>query len=116
MKEWGTALIALATAVLGVAIVAILISPNAQTAGVINAAGGAFGNILDVAISPVTGNTVSPQLGSTGGGGFTSNPLSMLSSFGGGFGGGGFGGGSSSNILGDVGTAATVAEALGAFA
>lgn len=42
------------TAIVGVAIIAVLVGSNSQTASVINAAGRAFGGALGVAVSPVT--------------------------------------------------------------
>lgn len=52
-----TSLVSIATAIVGVAIIAVLVSKNANTAGVINAAGQAFGFDLGVAVSPVTGGS-----------------------------------------------------------
>jgi hypothetical protein len=43
------------TAIVGVAIVAVLVSRNANTAGVIQSAGSAFAADLAAAVSPVTG-------------------------------------------------------------
>lgn len=45
----------IATAIIGVAIIALLVSRNANTSGVIGAAGSAFAGALGVAESPVTG-------------------------------------------------------------
>lgn len=39
----------------GVAIIAVILSRNSNTAGVIQAAGGAYGGALGVALSPITG-------------------------------------------------------------
>lgn len=50
-----TSLVSIATAIVGVAIIAVLVSKNANTAGVLSAAGNAFGYDLGVAVSPVTG-------------------------------------------------------------
>lgn len=47
--------VSIATAIVGVAIIAVLVSRNANTAGVISAGGQAFSGALGVAISPVTG-------------------------------------------------------------
>lgn len=47
--------VTIATAIVGVAFLAILVSKNSNTTGVIQAAGSAFGNALGVAESPVTG-------------------------------------------------------------
>lgn len=43
--------------IIGVAIVALLVSPKAQTANVIQASASGLGNDLGVAESPVTGST-----------------------------------------------------------
>lgn len=59
-----TSAVTIATALIGVAIVAVLVSNNAQTGNVITAAGKAFAGDLAAAVSPVTG-------GSSSGGGFT---------------------------------------------
>jgi len=50
------------TAVIGVAILAVIFSKKANTSGVIQAAGSAFGGILGIAVSPITG-TSSPSPG-----------------------------------------------------
>lgn len=49
----------IALAIVGVGMVAVLVSRNANTTGVIQAAASGFGNSLAVAQSPVTGNAVS---------------------------------------------------------
>lgn len=66
---------------------AVLVSKNANSAAVIQAGASGFGNVLDVAISPVTGATTRPNLAYPGGsgigiqyGGFT--PNSGLGGFG----------------------------------
>lgn len=43
-------------AIVGVAIIAVLVSRNANTSGVIGAGGSAFSSSLGAALSPVTGN------------------------------------------------------------
>lgn len=45
------------TAIVGVAIIAVLVSQRAQTGSVITAGGNAFSNALSVAVSPVTGSS-----------------------------------------------------------
>jgi len=62
-----SSVVAVATAIIGLAVVATLVSNNANTAGVINAGGSAFTGALSAALSPVTG-----------GGGFGSTGLSQL--------------------------------------
>jgi hypothetical protein len=57
--------VTIATAIIGVAILAVIVSRNSNTAGVLKAAGGAFSQSLATAVSPITGG------GFTGyGGGF----------------------------------------------
>jgi hypothetical protein len=46
---------AILLAVVGVAILAVLVSKNANTAGVLSAGGSAFSSILGAATAPVTG-------------------------------------------------------------
>lgn len=60
------AAVSIAVAIVGVAILAVLVSNNSNTSGVITALGNAFGNSLGVAVSPVTGTS-----GITGIGGFS---------------------------------------------
>jgi len=50
------------TLIIGVAILALLVSNKANTVGVIQAAASGFGNALSVAVSPVTGASVTPNL------------------------------------------------------
>lgn len=53
-----TSITAILTAIVGVAIIAVLVSRNANTSGVISAGGSAFAQDLGVAISPITGSGV----------------------------------------------------------
>ncbi len=73
MSTFMESIVTIATAIVGLAIVAVLVSKNAQTPAVIQSAGSAFGNSLAVAESPVTGTSVSVNL---------SYPDSLASSFG----------------------------------
>lgn len=50
-----TSIVTVLTAIIGVAIIAILVSRSANTAGVLTAGSGAFSNILGAALSPVSG-------------------------------------------------------------
>lgn len=59
-------LVAIATAIIGVAILAVLVSKNANTSGVITSAGNAFAADLGAATAPVTGGGFG-NLGITGG-------------------------------------------------
>lgn len=54
----GTAVVSILMAVIGVAIIAVLVSSNAQTANVLKAGGNAFSGILGSALSPVTGTGI----------------------------------------------------------
>lgn len=51
-----TEIFAIATAIVGVAVIAVLVGQKSQTASVIGAAGTALGKDLEAAVSPVTGN------------------------------------------------------------
>lgn len=54
MKNAGEAIVTVLLAIIGVAVVAILISNNAQTVNVLNAAFGGLSSLLQVVITPVT--------------------------------------------------------------
>ena len=58
IREIATVLLGIAA----VATVAVVVSKNSQSPAVIQASGSAFSNALDVAVSPVTGNTSPPNL------------------------------------------------------
>lgn len=58
--------VTIALAVVGLGMLSVLVSRNANTAGVIQAGGSAFGNALGVAEAPVTGSPMSIQLGYPG--------------------------------------------------
>lgn len=59
-------LVVVLTAIIGVALVAVLVSKNAQTPQVIGSAGGAISKFLGVAVSPITGGG-GVNLGNLGG-------------------------------------------------
>lgn len=50
-----SSIVTIATAIIGIAIIAVLVSNNANTAGVLTAATGGFGQDLLAAEAPVTG-------------------------------------------------------------
>ena len=77
MNGMTEAAVTIGTAIIGVAILAILVSKNANTAGVVQSLASGFGNALAVAQSPVTGASITPDL---------SYPGSSSSLFGGMFG------------------------------
>ena len=49
-------IVTIATAIIGVAILAVLVSKNANTANVLTAAGQSFSSALSAATAPVTGS------------------------------------------------------------
>lgn len=55
MSELTQAVVSIALAIVGVALLATLVSRNANTVGVIRAGGQAFSGGLGVALSPITG-------------------------------------------------------------
>lgn len=59
-----TSVVTVATAIVGVAVLAVLVSKQSNTSGVIQSAGSAFSGALSAAVSPITGS-------SFGGGNFT---------------------------------------------
>ena len=58
MDKIGEGVITIFTAIIGVAILSILVSPKANTTNVIQSIASGFGNSWAVAQSPVTGNAV----------------------------------------------------------
>ena len=71
MEKIGGGILAIISAVVGLAIVAVLVSKNAQTPTVISSAGSALSNVIGAAVAPVTGgaSSVSNLFGSSGLGG-----------------------------------------------
>lgn len=67
MNHFTEQLVVVISAIIGLAIVAVLVSNNAQTASVIGAGGAALANDISAAVSPVTGAAATPVV-STGGG------------------------------------------------
>ena len=62
-------IVTIGTLIIGVAILAIIVSPMAITTGVIQASASGFGNDLAVAESPVTGSQTNINLSYPNGGG-----------------------------------------------
>ena len=62
MSQLTEMIVTIASGILLVALAAVLVSKNANTAGVIQASASGFGNSLGVAESPVTGATYSIDL------------------------------------------------------
>ncbi len=67
MDRLTESVVTIAVAIIGLATLAVLVSRNANTAGVINSAGRAFGGSLATAISPVTGGNSMPNFSGLGG-------------------------------------------------
>lgn len=65
MDEFGKLAGAFLAAIIGVAIVAVLVSKGSNTSGVIASATSGFSSILQVAVSPVTGASGGTQYAST---------------------------------------------------
>jgi len=61
-REMFEPVITIATAIVGLAIIAVLVSQKSNTSGVFAAAGGAFSNAVSAAVSPVTGNSAAPNV------------------------------------------------------
>lgn len=57
MNDFVGPIVTVLTAIVGVAILAVLVSRNSNTAGVIKAGSGGFSSMLGTALSPVTGGT-----------------------------------------------------------
>lgn len=55
MNKMAEQIVVVAIAIIGVAILAVLVSKNSNTANVISSFGNAFSNSLKAAISPITG-------------------------------------------------------------
>jgi hypothetical protein len=69
---------AVVSAIIGLAIVAVLVSNQAQTGTVLTSAGSALGTVIGAAVAPVTGangssmsGTQLTNTGGSGGGGYT---------------------------------------------
>jgi hypothetical protein len=54
----GESVITVLTAIIGVAIIAVLVSKNAQTGQVLTSAGNAFSKVLGAAVNPVSGSSL----------------------------------------------------------
>lgn len=56
-----TGIVSIALGILGVATLAVILSPKAKTAGVIGAGGNALAQNIAAAVSPITGGSVGYQ-------------------------------------------------------
>lgn len=70
MDNFLTSIVTVLMAIIGVAIVAVLVSSKAQTGQVLTAGGQAFSGVLQTALSPVTGSSsgLGGQIGNIGSG------------------------------------------------
>lgn len=69
-----SSVVTVATAIIGVAIIAVLVSQKANTSNVINAAGNAFSGALNAATNPFSGGGTSLSIPGLGYGG-TQSPI-----------------------------------------
>lgn len=69
MNDAISAMLAIVGGVIGLAIVSVLVSKNAQTPQVLGAGGSALANVITAAVSPVTGTGAATGGSPTGGGG-----------------------------------------------
>lgn len=77
MQHVGPAIVSIIAGILGVTIVAVLVSQRANTSAVIGASASGLSSIIGAAVSPITGGTGSGSLASAASG------LSALNQFGG---------------------------------
>lgn len=68
MNELVTSVVTILTAIIGVAILAVLVSRNSQTPAVIGAAASGFAKDLGAAVSPITGGSSFADYGGMSGG------------------------------------------------
>jgi hypothetical protein len=63
MNEFWTSIVTIATAIVGIAIIAVLVSNKAQTSSVITSATSGFANDITAAVAPVSGASASVNTG-----------------------------------------------------
>jgi hypothetical protein len=61
-REMFEPIVTIVAGIIGIALVAVLVSNKANTSGVFAAAGGAFSNAISAAVSTVTGNSAVPNV------------------------------------------------------
>lgn len=61
-RELFEPIVTILAGIIGIALVAVLVSQKSNTSGVFAAAGGAFSNAISAAVSPVTGNSAAPNV------------------------------------------------------
>lgn len=62
MDGIATPIVTVAMGIVGVAILAVLVSQKSNTTGVLSAFGNAFSNMLSAATAPVTGSATAPSV------------------------------------------------------
>jgi len=77
MEKFIEAGVTIAGLIAAIAIIALIISPKATTAQVVQAVASGYGNDIAVAISPVTGTQVTPNLSYPNSSGFGLPNFSM---------------------------------------
>lgn len=83
MKELTESVASVAALIVGVALLAVLVSQKSNTPAVVGAFGSAFSNALSAATGPVTGATAAPVNSQGGGiGGLPSSPFAMMGGYG----------------------------------
>jgi len=78
MNELWSGVVTIATAIVGVAILAVIVSKQANTSGVISSAGNALATDIGAAVSPVTGGSGFGGLGNVLGGNSLSGGASSV--------------------------------------
>lgn len=77
MGHAGDQIVAVLTAIIGVAILSVILSNKSNTSGVISSASQAFASMLSTAVSPITGSVQNSYGPSSG---FAGNSFSGLNS------------------------------------
>lgn len=67
MDKFWTEITAVLSAIIGIAIIAVLVSNKASTTSVLNSASQGFANIVTAAVAPISGASASVNTGSSGG-------------------------------------------------
>jgi PRD1 phage membrane DNA delivery len=56
--KFGDSIITILTAIVGLAVIAVLVSKQAQTGSVLTAGGNAFSSVIKAAVAPVSGSGI----------------------------------------------------------
>lgn len=74
----GEQIVTIATAIVGVALLAVIVSRRSATVDVVDAAGGTFSAAIKTAVSPITGSVAGTGFAGYGGSGFYNPGLTNL--------------------------------------